>query len=56
MATAVEVKSAVISISFGTGKRPKRVTLTKKNSMSFSRATHAAETLAYLRDWLLLVD
>lgn len=56
LATAVEVKSAVISISFGTGKRPKRVTLTKKNSMSFSRATHAAETLAYLRDWLLLVD
>ena len=45
LATAVEVKSAVISISFGTGKRPKRVTLTKKNSMSFSRATHAAETL-----------
>lgn len=56
LATAVEVKSAVISISFGTGKRPKRVTLTKKNSMSFSRATHAAETLAYLRDWKLLVD
>ncbi len=56
LATAVEVKSAVISISFGTRKRPKRVTLTKKNSMSFSRATHAAETLAYLRDWLLLVD
>jgi hypothetical protein len=56
LATAVEVKSAVISISFGNGKRPKRVTLTKKNSMSFSRATHAAETLAYLRDWKLLVD
>ncbi len=56
LASAVEVKSAVFSISFGAGKRPKRVTLTKKNSMSFSRATHAAETLAYLRKWKLLVD
>jgi hypothetical protein len=56
LATAAEIRSAVISICFAEGKRPKRVTLTKKNSMSFSRATHAADTLAYLRRWLLLVD
>jgi hypothetical protein len=48
LASAVEIKSAVVSICYGTGKRPKRVTLAKKNSMSFSRATQASETTGYM--------
>jgi hypothetical protein len=51
-----EIKSAVISISFGAGTRAKRVTLTHTNSLSFSRATHVTEVFSYLRRWQLLVD
>jgi hypothetical protein len=50
------VKSALITITFGEGKKPKRIELSSSNTLSFSRATRANDVLDYLRRWKLLLD
>lgn len=50
-----QMKSCNIRLGFGSG-RPKSILLGGTNSISFNRATRAAETYEYLRRWEVLSD